>query len=89
LPGASPYIVTGLRIGLSIALILVTTAEMISGSKGLGFFILDEERAMNSANMYAGIVVVALLGYALNRLFLVLESRAMKWRHGMLARQAA
>ncbi len=49
---------------MSIALILVTTAEMIAGSKGLGFFILDEERAMNSANMYAGIVVVALLGYA-------------------------
>ena len=89
LPGASPYIVTGLRIGLSIALILVTTAEMIAGSKGLGFFILDEERAMNSANMYAGIVVVALMGYALNRLFLLLESRAMKWRHGMMARQAA
>ena len=72
LPAASPYIVTGLRIGLSIALILVTTAEMIAGSKGLGFFILDEERAMNSANMYAGIVVVALLGYTLNRLFLLL-----------------
>jgi ABC-type nitrate/sulfonate/bicarbonate transport system permease component len=89
LPGASPYIVTGLRIGLSIALILVTTAEMIAGSKGLGFFILDEERALNSANMYAGIVVVALLGYALNRLFLLLESRAMKWRHGLMARQAA
>jgi ABC-type nitrate/sulfonate/bicarbonate transport system permease component len=89
LPGASPYIVTGLRIGLSIALILVTTAEMIAGSKGLGFFILDEERAMNSANMYAGIVVVALLGYALNRLFLLVEARAMKWRHGMMARQAA
>jgi len=49
LPGASPYIVTGLRVGLSIALILVTTAEMIAGSKGLGFFILDEERSMNSA----------------------------------------
>jgi len=89
LPGASPYIVTGLRIGLSIALILVTTAEMIAGSKGLGFFVLDEERAMNSANMYAGIAVVALLGYALNRLFLMIESRAMRWRHGMIARQAA
>ena len=62
---------------------------MIAGSKGLGFFILDEERAMNSANMYAGIVVVALLGYGLNRLFLLLESRAMKWRHGMMARRAA
>ena len=89
LPAASPYIVTGLRIGLSIALILVTTAEMIAGSKGLGFFILDEERAMNSANMYAGIILVAVLGYLLNRLFLALEGTAMKWRHGMVARESA
>jgi len=89
LPGAAPYIVTGLRIGLSIALILVTTAEMVVGSKGLGFFILDEERAMNSANMYAGIVLVALMGYLLNRLFLLLEARALRWRRGMMARQEA
>jgi ABC-type nitrate/sulfonate/bicarbonate transport system permease component len=86
LPAASPYIVTGLRISLSIALILVTTAEMIAGSRGLGFFILDQERSFNSGNMYAGIVVVAVLGYALNRLFLVLEAQAMRWRHGMIAR---
>ncbi|MBM4261008.1 MAG: ABC transporter permease [Deltaproteobacteria bacterium] len=89
LPAASPYIVTGLRIGLSIALILVTTAEMIAGSKGLGFFILDEERSMNSSNMYAGIVVVAVLGYALNRVFLIIESKAMRWHHGMTARGGA
>jgi NitT/TauT family transport system permease protein len=89
LPGASSYIVTGLRIGLSIALILVTTAEMVVGSKGLGFFILDEERSMNGANMYAGIVLVAVLGYALNRGFLTLEGRAMKWHHSMIAREAA
>ena len=73
---------------MAIALILVTTAEMIAGSKGLGFFILDEERSMNSSNMYAGIVVVAVLGYALNRLFLLLESKVMKWRRGMSAQGA-
>jgi ABC-type nitrate/sulfonate/bicarbonate transport system permease component len=89
LPGASSYIVTGLRIGLSIALILVTTAEMIVGSKGLGFFILDEERSMNSGNMYAGIILVAVLGYALNRGFLTVEAKAMKWHRGMIAREAA
>ena len=89
LPAASPYVVTGLRIGLSIALILVTTAEMVAGSKGLGFYILDEERSMNSRNMYAGIVLVAALGYSLNRLFLFLEARMLQWRHGMIARQTA
>ena len=88
LPAALPYVVTGLRVGLAIALILVTTAEMVAGSKGLGFFILDEERSMNSSNMYAGIILVAILGYALNRLFLFLESKAMKWRRGIGLREA-
>ena len=89
LPAASPYIVTGLRLGVSIALILVTTAEMIAGSKGLGFFILDEERSMNSAAMYGGILLVAALGYTLNRLFLVVEARTMRWHRGVTAREAA
>ena len=88
LPAAAPYIITGLRISLSIALILVTTAEMIAGSKGLGFFILDEERSMNSGNMYAGVILVSALGYLLNRLFVLGEGWAMSWRHGMLAREA-
>ena len=89
LPGAAPFIVTGLRISLSIALILVTTAEMIAGSRGLGFFILDQERSFNTGNMYAGIIVVAALGYALNRLFLVVERKALRWRRGMFAPQRA
>jgi ABC-type nitrate/sulfonate/bicarbonate transport system permease component len=87
LPAASPYIVTGLRISLAIALILVTTAEMIAGGKGLGFFILDEERSLRNSHMYAGIVVVSLLGYLLNRLFLLGEARVMRWRKGMIARE--
>jgi ABC-type nitrate/sulfonate/bicarbonate transport system permease component len=88
LPGASPYIVTGLRISLSIALILVTTAEMIAGSRGLGFFILDQERSFNSGNMYAGIIVVAALGYGFNWLFLRLEAKLLRWRSGMIAHPA-
>ena len=88
LPAASPYIGTGLRVSLSIALILVTTAEMVVGGSGLGYFILDEERSLRTSNMYAGIVMVALLGYALNRLFVLLENRAMAWHRGMITRQA-
>jgi ABC-type nitrate/sulfonate/bicarbonate transport system permease component len=85
LPAASPYIVTGLRISLAIALILVTTAEMIAGWRGLGFYILDEERSLRNSHMYAGIIVVSLLGYFLNRLFLLMEARMMRWRKGMIA----
>jgi ABC-type nitrate/sulfonate/bicarbonate transport system permease component len=85
LPAASPYILTGLRISLPIALILVTTAEMVVGGKGLGFFILDEERSLRAGNMYAGIVLVAALGYCLNRLFVALERKVLVWHRGMRA----
>jgi len=88
LPAAAPYIVTGLRISLSIALILITTAEMIAGSRGLGFFILDQERSMNSSNMYAGVILISALGYVLNRLFVLGEGWAMRWRRAMLARDS-
>lgn len=89
LPAASPYIVTGLRISLAITLILVTTAEMIAGGQGLGFFILDEERSLRNGNMYAGIILVSLLGYLFNRLFLLLEGGVMRWRKGMIAREVS
>ncbi|HWO43682.1 MAG TPA: ABC transporter permease [Candidatus Eisenbacteria bacterium] len=87
LPAASPQIVTGLRISLAIALILVTTAEMLAASKGLGFFVLDEERSLRNDRMYAGIVLVALLGYVLNRVFVAAADKALRWRRGVAARQ--
>lgn len=88
LPAALPYIMTGLRISLAIALILVTTSEMVVGGNGLGFFILDEERSLRTSNMYAGIVLVAFLGYGLNRLFIAVEARAMAWHRGATATDA-
>ena len=86
LPAALPYIATGLRISLAIALILVTTAEMVVGGSGLGFFILDEERSLRIGNMYAGIALVAILGYSLNRLFVLVEHSALAWHAGMKTR---
>ena len=87
LPAASPYIVTGLRISLAISLILVTTSEMVVGGSGLGFFILDEQRSFRATHMYAGMLSVALLGYSLNRLFLILEGKAMAWHRGLTAKE--
>jgi len=86
LPAAAPYIATGLRVSLPIALILVTTSEMVVGGSGLGYFILDEERSFRTREMYAGIAVVALLGYVLNRLFVALENRALAWHRGATAK---
>lgn len=87
LPAASPQIVTGLRVSLAIALILVTTSEMVVSNDGLGFYILDRQRSFQIPEMYAAIVALALIGYALNWLFLTVDGWAMAWHKGLTRKE--
>jgi len=87
LPAASPQILTGLRVSLAIALILVTTSEMVISNDGLGFYILDMQRSFEIRRMYAGILAVALVGYLLNWLFLALDGWAMAWHKGLTRKE--
>ena len=79
LPAASPQILTGMRISLAISLILAILSEMIVSNDGLGYFTLLAERTFKVPDMYAGIFTLAMLGYALNRLFLLGESKLIRW----------
>jgi ABC-type nitrate/sulfonate/bicarbonate transport system permease component len=79
LPAASPQILTGMRISLAISLILAILSEMIVSNDGLGYFTLLAERTFKVPDMYAGIFTLALFGYVLNRLFLMGESRLIRW----------
>jgi ABC-type nitrate/sulfonate/bicarbonate transport system permease component len=83
LPAASPAIFTGLRVALAIMLILTVISEMVAGNSGLGFLLLEAERTFRVADMYALIVVLAVIGYVLNRLFLGLDRRLLAWHHAM------
>jgi len=79
LPAAMPHILTGMRISLAISLILAILAEMIVSNDGLGYFTLLAQRSFKIPDMYAGIFTLALLGYVLNRLFLMSEARLIRW----------
>ena len=79
IPAASPQILTGMRISLAISLILAILGEMIVSNDGLGYFVLLSQRTFKVPDMYAGIFTLALLGYVLNRLFLIIESRLIRW----------
>ena len=81
LPAASPQILTGMRISLAISLILAILSEMIVSNDGLGYFTLLAERTFKVPDMYAGIFTLALFGYVLNRVFLLIESRLLRWHH--------
>ena len=86
LPAASPFIFAGMRVSLAISLILTIIAEMIAGNSGIGYYILLAQRSFRVGEMYAGIIVLGLVGYALNRLFLVVEGRVLKWHFATTGR---
>jgi ABC-type nitrate/sulfonate/bicarbonate transport system permease component len=81
-PAALPSIVAGLRVALSIGLVMVVISEFTGGEDGLGTYILDQQGQFNFPDMYAGILFLGLLGYALNRLFLLVEGRVLAWHYG-------
>jgi ABC-type nitrate/sulfonate/bicarbonate transport system permease component len=83
LPAAAPFIMTGLRIATAIALILTVISEMIGATSGIGYFILESQRTLHVTRMYAGILVLALTGYAINRVFLLIDGRIMAWHKGL------
>lgn len=89
LPAAAPFIAPGLRVGSGIALILAVTAEMVASRNGLGYFVADTQLSNRIPDMYAGLLTIAAVGYLLNALFLLVESRALAWHHRQTARSSA
>jgi ABC-type nitrate/sulfonate/bicarbonate transport system permease component len=87
LPVAAPTIMTGLRIATAIALILTVISEMIGATSGIGYFILGSQRTLNVTQMYAGILVLALTGYGINRAFLLVDERVLAWHKGLTRRE--
>ena len=81
-PSALPSIMAGLRIAVSIGLVLVVVSEFVGEANGLGHWILIQQSQFKVPEMYAGILFLGLLGYLLNRLFLVAERRLLAWHFG-------
>jgi ABC-type nitrate/sulfonate/bicarbonate transport system permease component len=81
LPAAAPKIFAGLRVSLSIAVILMVISEMVATTNGLGFQIIQAQRSFKVLDMWAGIVLLGVLGYLLNTALLAVEGRVLHWHH--------
>ena len=84
---ASPHIVTGMRVSIAISLIVTVIAEMLAGNSGIGFFVLDAERTFRIPEMYAGVFSMAVVGYSVNRVFVLAESHIMAWHKGLTSKE--
>jgi ABC-type nitrate/sulfonate/bicarbonate transport system permease component len=85
LPAAAPQIFAGMRTSLSLALILMVISEMVASSNGIGYFVLQSQRSFAIPEMWSGIILLGILGYAFNAVFLLLERRALAWHRGARA----
>jgi len=85
LPSALPKIFAGLRVSLSLALILMVVSEMMAATNGIGFEILLGQRTFRIVDMWSGIVVLSALGVLLNIAIQALESRSLRWHRGARA----
>jgi ABC-type nitrate/sulfonate/bicarbonate transport system permease component len=91
LPAALPKIFAGLRLSLSIAVLLMVVSELVGRTNGLGYQLIFAQRSFDMADMWAWIVLLGILGYLLNSVFLAVERRVLDWqpsRHTQTAAQA-
>jgi ABC-type nitrate/sulfonate/bicarbonate transport system permease component len=79
LPAASPQIAAGLRASLQASLILMVVTEMVAAKEGIGYFILQAQIVFSSLNVWAGIIMLVIIGTIINYLFVFLEHRALSW----------
>jgi ABC-type nitrate/sulfonate/bicarbonate transport system permease component len=78
-PAAAPFIFAGLRIALPIALIVVIITEMVSSADGLGYLVIYSLASLRTDRMLAVVVVIAALGWALDRAVVLLRDRLIYW----------
>jgi NitT/TauT family transport system permease protein len=80
LPGALPFIMTGVKLGMGLALILIAVAEMVGARSGIGFMIWSAWETFSVGRMYAGLFVIALIGFVLSLLVNEVERWVIRWK---------
>ena len=82
LPAAMPKIFAGMRVSLSLAVILMVVSELVASTNGIGYRILNSQIMFLLTDMWCGIVLLAVIGYSLNTLFLKVENHILNWHRG-------
>jgi sulfonate transport system permease protein len=85
LPAAGPRIFAGLRVSLQVALIVMISSEMLASTEGIGFLTIQAQQSFAVTDMWAGMLLLGVIGILVNVGFVAVERRALHWYHGMRA----
>ncbi|MDQ4002652.1 MAG: ABC transporter permease [Actinomycetota bacterium] len=80
LPGAMPLIMTGVKLGIGLGLILIAIAEMVGAKSGIGYMIWNAWQIFSVETMYVGILVISVLGVLFTVVMNELEQVIIPWR---------
>ena len=80
LPNSQPDILAGMRIGLTVSLILAVIGEMLTSENGLGWHVLVAARAFRSADLFAGVILLGLIGLVSNLALQEIERYMLRWK---------
>ena len=75
LPSSLPLIITGLRLSIGVAWLVIVAAEMLSGGVGIGFFVWDSWNALSLEKVLCAILIIGLVGLLLDKMFSALQKR--------------
>ncbi|RSM43034.1 ABC transporter permease [Amycolatopsis balhimycina DSM 5908] len=86
LPAAAPKIFAGLRVSLSISLLLMVISELVGAYHGIGRSLMDAQQNFEFPTMWSWLVLLGILGYVFNMIFLAAERRVLAWQPTRLGR---
>jgi ABC-type nitrate/sulfonate/bicarbonate transport system permease component len=89
LPAAAPQIAAGMRTSISLAVIMMVLSEYFSSTSGVGYVLLISKNTFQFTPMWAAILLIGVLGYLANVLFLIAERRLLGWHRGWRAAAGA
>lgn len=75
LPFSLPHIITGLRLSIGVAWLVIVAGEMLSGGIGIGFFVWDSWNALSLEKVISAILIIGLVGLFLDRFFSWIEKK--------------
>jgi NitT/TauT family transport system permease protein len=81
IPGAMPGILSGLRVSLAIAIILLVAAEMLGAEYGVGSYILQAGSLYDLERLFVGVVILSVLGVLVSFIISLVERHLLKWRN--------
>jgi ABC-type nitrate/sulfonate/bicarbonate transport system permease component len=79
IPATTPYIFAGFRVAVPVAMIVVVITEMVSSADGLGYQVIYALSSLRTDRMLAVVVVIAALGYLLDKAVVLARDRLIYW----------